>query len=114
GALALICGTAGVASRLVTSLAWALGWPSRRFGGAAGRIASENAVRNPQRTASTAAALMIGIALASFVAVLGKGVHDSMNNAIDEQFPASWIVTSKNGWSGFSVAAGGAAAKAPG
>jgi putative ABC transport system permease protein len=57
---------------------------------------------------------MIGLALVSFVAVLGKGVHDSMNNSIREQFPASWIVTSKNGWSGFPTAAGGALAKAPG
>jgi len=114
GALALISGTAGVASRLVAALAAVLGWPFRRFGGAAGRIASENAVRNPQRTASTAAALMIGIALVSFVAVLGRGVHDSMNNAIAQQFPAAWVVTSKNGWSGFPVAAGDAAAKTPG
>jgi putative ABC transport system permease protein len=114
GALALISGAAGVASRLVAALAAVLGWPSRRFGGAAGRIASENAVRNPQRTASTAAALMIGIALVSFVAVLGRGVHDSMNNAIEQQFPAAWVVTSKNGWSGFPVAAGDAAAKTPG
>jgi putative ABC transport system permease protein len=114
GALFLISGTAGVASRLVALLATVLGWPSRRFGGAAGRIASENAVRNPQRTASTAAALMIGIALVSFVAVLGKGVHESMNTAIAGQFPAQWIVTSKNGWSGFPTAAGNAVAKAPG
>src|SRR5581483_3729991 len=114
GALALISGTAGVASRLVAALAALLGWPSRRFGGAAGRLASQNAIRNPQRTASTAAALMIGIALVSFVAVLGKGVHNSMNNAIDRQFPAQWIVTSKNGWSGFSTAAGDAVVKAPG
>src|SRR5581483_654012 len=55
GALALISGTAGVASRLVAALAALLGWPSRRFGGAAGRLASQNAIRNPQRTASTAA-----------------------------------------------------------
>jgi len=114
GALALISGTAGVASRLVTVLATVLGWPSRRFGGAAGSLASENAVRNPSRTASTAAALMIGLALVSFVAVLGKGVHDSMNNAITGQFPAPWIVTSKNGWSGFPTAAGDAARKAAG
>ncbi|MES1248671.1 MAG: ABC transporter permease [Actinomycetota bacterium] len=114
GALALITGTAGVASRLVSTLAWLFGAPARRWGGAAGRIASENAVRNPQRTASTAAALMIGIALVSFVAVLGKGVHDSMNNAISGQFPAQWIVTSKNGWSGYPVSAGAALAKAPG
>ncbi|HET7146628.1 MAG TPA: FtsX-like permease family protein [Gaiellaceae bacterium] len=114
GALALISGTAGVASRLVAALAALLGWPSRRFGGAAGAIASENATRNPQRTASTAAALMIGLALVSFVAVLGKGVHNSMDNAIEGQFTAPWIVTSKNGWSGFPTAAGDAAARAPG
>jgi putative ABC transport system permease protein len=114
GALALISGTAGVASRLVAALAAVIGWPSRRLGGAAGSLASQNAVRNPQRTAATAAALMIGLALVSFVAVLGKGVHDSMSNAIRGQFPAPWVVTSKNGWSGFPVAAGDAAAKAPG
>ena len=114
GALALISGTAAVASRLVAALARILGAPSRRFGGAAGSIASQNAVRNPQRTASTAAALMIGLALVSFVAVLGKGVHGSMNTAITQQFKAPWIVTSKNGWSGFPVAAGDAAANAPG
>ena len=114
GALALISGTAGVASRLVTLLATVLGWPSRKFGGAAGALASENAVRNPSRTASTAAALMIGLALVSFVAVLGNGVHGSMDNAIKGQFPAPWIVTSQNGWSGFPTAAGDAAANAPG
>jgi putative ABC transport system permease protein len=114
GALALISGTAGVASRLVTALAHVLGWPSRRFGGVAGRLASENAARNPQRTAATAAALMIGIALCSFVAVLGRGVHDSMDNAISEQVPAQWVVTSKNGWSGFPVAAAAAVARTPG
>jgi putative ABC transport system permease protein len=46
--------------------------------------------------------------------VLGRGVHDSMNNAIEQQFPAAWVVTSKNGWSGFPVAAGDAAAGTPG
>src|SRR5581483_9126753 len=43
GALALISGAAGVASRLVSSLARVLGWPSRRFGGAAGALASAHA-----------------------------------------------------------------------
>jgi putative ABC transport system permease protein len=114
GAFALISGTAAVASRLVLVLAAVLGWPSRRFGGAAGRLASENAVRNPSRTASTAAALMIGLALVSFVAVLGKSVHDSANEANARQFAAPWVVTSQNGWSGFPTAAGVALAHAPG
>ena len=50
-----------------------VGLPAARLGGAAGRLAQENAVRNPGRTASTAAALMIGLTLVSFVAVFGKG-----------------------------------------
>jgi putative ABC transport system permease protein len=57
---------------------------------------------------------MIGLALVSFVAVLGKGVHDSMNNAIKGQFSSAWVVTSKNGWSGFPTAAGDTLAKADG
>jgi putative ABC transport system permease protein len=114
GALALISGTAGVASRLVSTLAKVLGWPSRRFGGAAGTLASQNAVRNPSRTASTAAALMIGLALVSFVAVFGKGIQESVGNGVRNQFTAPWIVTSKNGWSGFPTAVGDALAKAPG
>src|SRR4029077_9666127 len=50
----------------------------------------------------------------SCAAGLGKGVHDSMNNAIRGQFSSPWVVTSKNGWSGFPTPAGDAVAKAPG
>src|SRR5262249_6982054 len=114
GGLALISGAAGVAPRLVTALAVVLGWPSRRLGGSAGALASENAVRNPARTAATAAALMSRLAPVSVVAVPRKGVHDSMDTAIRNQVTAPWVVTSQNGWSGFPVAAGGAAAHAPG
>ena len=47
--------------------------PPERLGGSAGALARANAVRNPGRTASTAAALMIGLALVTFVATLGAG-----------------------------------------
>jgi putative ABC transport system permease protein len=48
--------------------------PARRLGGAAGQLASDNATRNPARTAATAAALMVGLALVTFVAVLGQDI----------------------------------------
>ena len=51
-----------------------LGWPATRIGGAAGSLARDNARRNPQRTASTASALMIGLALVTLVAVLAAGI----------------------------------------
>jgi putative ABC transport system permease protein len=114
GTLLGLLGVAGFAPALVTTLAAVVGIPARRLGGAAGRLAAENATRNPARTASTAAALMIGIALVSFVAVLGKGVHGSIDRAIGRQVNADWVITSQNGWSAFPAAAGRAAAKAPG
>src|SRR5437764_1466865 len=105
---------AGFGLVLVTALAAVVGIPARRFGGAAGRLATDNATRNSARTASTAAALMIGLALVSFVAVLGKGVRGSIDRAVDEQVTADWVVTSQNGWSAFPAGAGRAARSATG
>jgi putative ABC transport system permease protein len=114
GALLGLLGVALFASRLVAALAFVVGFPSRRFGGAAGQLASENAMRNPGRTAATAGALMIGLALVSFVAVLAKGVHGSVDNAIRSQFTSDYVVTSQNGWTPFPVGAGDALAQVPG
>jgi putative ABC transport system permease protein len=74
GAFGIFIGLAVIAPRLVRPLAHVVGLPAARLGGAAGRLAQENAIRNPGRTASTAAALMIGLTLVSFVAVFGKGL----------------------------------------
>src|SRR5262249_35035697 len=78
-------GVAGFAPALVETLAKIVGFPARSFGGPAGQLASSNAIRNPGRTASTAAALMIGLALVSFVAALAKGVHGSVDRAVRQQ-----------------------------
>ena len=75
GALMIFIGVALLSARFVPALAGALGWPAVRWGGAVGRLARENARRNPQRTASTAAALMIGLALVTLVATAGRGDH---------------------------------------
>ncbi|HYX89055.1 MAG TPA: FtsX-like permease family protein [Gaiellaceae bacterium] len=114
GTLIGLLGVAGFAPALVAGLTKLLGFPARTLGGPAGQLASSNAVRNPARTASTAAALMIGLALVSFVAVLGKGVQGSVQRALHEQMNADWVISSKNGWSAFSAAAGTAAEQTPG
>ena len=49
-----------------------------------GKLARQNAVRNPSRTASTAAAVMIGLALITFVAVIGQGFKTSFTSAVDD------------------------------
>jgi putative ABC transport system permease protein len=111
GCLALFIGVALLSSRLVRPLATLVGWPARRIGGAAGKLAQSNAKRNPGRTAATAAALMIGIALVAFIAVLATGMKASNRDAIESQVQADYIITSQDGYSPF-VAGAGEAVKA--
>jgi putative ABC transport system permease protein len=114
GVLALFIGVAMLSSRLVVPLAKLVGIPARRVGGIAGQLAEGNAQRNPGRTAATAAALMIGIALVTFVAVLAQGLRVSNSDAIERQIQADLIVTSQDGYSEFPAAVGDAAERVSG
>jgi putative ABC transport system permease protein len=113
GVLLLFVGVAMVASRLVRPLASVLGAPGARIGGSAGKLARQNAMRNPTRTASTAAAIMIGISLITFVAVLGQGVRSSFTSAVDELFVADYNVSGGTD-TALSNKAAPAVAKTPG
>ena len=108
GVLSLFIGVAMLSSRLVRPLARIVGIPARRLGGAAGKLAEGNAQRNPGRTAATAAALMIGIALVTFVSVLAQGLRVSNSDAIERQIQSDLIVTSQDGYSEFPAAVGDA------
>jgi putative ABC transport system permease protein len=113
GVLGLFVGIALLAPRLVTPLARIIGLPARRAGGVAGELAGANAVRNPGRTASTAAALMIGLTLVTVVAVLGAGINSATRSAISEQVDADYIVDGNQGLP-FSAAEGDKLAATPG
>jgi putative ABC transport system permease protein len=97
GTLVLFVGVAMLSSRLVPPLASLVGRPAERIARAAGRLARENAMRNPGRTAATAAALMIGIALVTFVAILGQGLRASFSASWDEQVSTDYVVTAEDG-----------------
>lgn len=114
GCLAMFVGVGMGAAAAVKPLAAAVGAPARRFGGEAGRLASENATRNPIRTARTAAALMVGLALVTVVATLGAGLRASDREAIGSAVHSDYVVTSKNGFEPFPAAAGAALPKASG
>jgi putative ABC transport system permease protein len=114
GALLVFIGVALFAARLVPAFATVLGWPTARFGGASGQLAQGNARRNPQRTASTAAALMIGLALVTLVAVLGQGIRSSFTGAVDKIFVSDYAITAQNNFSPLPVDAAEAASRAPG
>jgi putative ABC transport system permease protein len=114
GTLILFVGVSLNAKRAVRPLASAFGWPGSRLGGTAGRLARENAMRNPSRTASTASALMIGLALITFVAILGAGLRSGFNDAVDKLFVADYALTGSNGFDPFTKGADQAVAVTPG
>jgi putative ABC transport system permease protein len=114
GTLILFIGVAVNARRAVRPLASVLGWPGSELGGTAGSLARENAMRNPSRTASTASALMIGLALITFVAILGAGLRSSFNDAVNKLFIADYALTAENGFDPFTKQADDAVAVTPG
>ena len=114
GTLLVFLGVALFASRFVRPLAHVLGWPATRIGGAAGFLARDNARRNPQRTASTAAALMIGLTLVTLVATLASGILTSFRGAVNDLFVGDYAITAQNNFSPIPTDAAEAAAKAPG
>ena len=74
----------GLARVLARPLAWR---------GITGRLARDNTIRHPGRTAVTAMALMIGLALVSLISVLAAGTKASINQAIDASFAGNLIIT---------------------
>ncbi len=90
------------------------GFPSLRPERSIRRLARENSRRNTGRTAATAAALMIGLALVTFIATLSNGMKASNRGAIEDQVAADFVLTSQDGFTPFVAAAGEAAARTPG
>jgi putative ABC transport system permease protein len=114
GTLLLFVGVAMLAPRLVPPFARVLGWPAQRFGAAAGSLARANSMRNPARTASTASALMIGLALVTFVGVLAAGLRTRFERSVNEIFVANYALTASNNFSPISIASAKALSTAPG
>jgi putative ABC transport system permease protein len=114
GGLALFLGVIMIAGRLVRPLARFVGGPARRFGGPAGRLASGNATRNTTRTATTAAALMIGLALVTLCATVFSGFGAATRSADEDAVSADYVITSKSGFDTIPASVGSAVARAPG
>ena len=74
-----------------------LGRPVRGLFGVAGRLGSDNAARNPRRTASTAGALMIGLALMGLASVVGESIKKSFVNIIENAVEADYFIQSEGG-----------------
>jgi putative ABC transport system permease protein len=114
GALLIFVGVALLSAKLVEPIVAVLGWPAKRLGGVAGNLARENSTRNPERTASTAAALMIGLALVTLVAVLAAGITTSFRSAVNDLWNADYAITAQNNFSPIAISAADAVKQVPG
>lgn len=77
-------------------------------------VGDQNAIRNPRRTAGTAAALLIGVAVVSFFAVIASSLTATTNDQIDRSFVGDIAITGLGGRNGgFSPALGDSVAKLP-
>ncbi len=73
--------------------------------GTAGKLAGENALRNPRRTGATASALMIGLAVVSAVGVLASSLSATNDELVDQEFRSDFLVQSPS-FQGFPTRVG--------
>jgi putative ABC transport system permease protein len=91
GAFLLFIAVAMLSKFIVRPVSRVIGWPLEKLAPVSGRLARENAGRNPSRTAATASALMIGLALVVFVAVFASGMKASFGGAIEDATRANLV-----------------------
>jgi putative ABC transport system permease protein len=113
GTVVVFLGAALLSPLLVPPIARVASAPLVRWRGLTGQLARENTIRNPGRTAVTASALMIGIALVTFVAVFAAGLKAGINDTIDQSFRGDFLIQNTDGFSPIPPAAGNAVAKLP-
>jgi putative ABC transport system permease protein len=114
GAALTFLGVALLSPRLVRPLAGFVGAPIERMTGITGRLARENTMRQPGRTAVTAAALMIGVALVTFASIFAAGARDTIAKAVDDNLKGQLVVQNSDGFSSFSPAVLRTVARVPG
>lgn len=97
--LALVGGGAAVVFFGISTLAPLIAGPVARvisspFRSITGKLARENTVRAPRRTASTASALMIGVTLVALVSVFAASIQVSISDTMESASPFDLIVNS--------------------
>ncbi|HTT90869.1 MAG TPA: FtsX-like permease family protein, partial [Acidimicrobiales bacterium] len=105
GAVCIFIGAAMLAPAVARPLSGIIGRPLATALGEAGKLGRQNSMRSPRRTAQTASALMIGIALVSAIAVFGASVSQSATASVDQAISADILVSAYSGGLANSVPA---------
>ena len=103
GAAATFLGVAGLGPVLARPFASIVGSPIARIRGLPGELARENSSRNPRRTATSAAALMVGVGLVSAITIFAASTTRSVEKIIDESVVGDLVIDSgSQGFGGLS------------
>jgi putative ABC transport system permease protein len=97
GILAVLLGVTAAAPIVCRPLLIAARWLYAVVFRAVGNLAGQNSLRNPRRTTATASALMIGLALASTMSIIGASAKASVDETISKNFIGSYVVGSAFG-----------------
>ncbi|CAN5521705.1 ABC transporter permease [soil metagenome] len=100
GAVLVFVGVAVLGPVIAVPVTRVLGAPLPRLRGVACTLARENALRNPNRTSATAAALMIGVGLIGFITVFASSTKTSVESLIGENFIGDLVVDSGSSFGG--------------
>jgi putative ABC transport system permease protein len=92
GMVLMLFGTIAATPVLARPVVRGIGALARRQGVVA-RLAEENSLRNPRRTAATTSALMIGLALVSMMTVFGASASGSIDALIAKSFRGDFVVS---------------------
>jgi putative ABC transport system permease protein len=104
GALLVFVGVIVIGPVIATPFTRVLGAWLPKARGITGRLARENAMRNPKRTSATAAALMIGVALIAFITAFASSAQASIEKEVDRGFRGDFVLqaTGNTGFGGVS------------
>ncbi|TQF06385.1 ABC transporter permease [Kitasatospora acidiphila] len=113
GSVLALTGMIVIAPLLSRPLIRLAGAVTTRLFGVSGKLAKENALRNPRRTAATASALMIGLTLITGLSVTGSSMNAALKAATTGDLTADYKVTNTS-FLGLDPALGAKVAEVPG
>jgi putative ABC transport system permease protein len=103
-AVPAIVGFAAAGPVVAPPIVAALGAPLAALSGVTGRLAQRNALRNPGRTSSTAAALVIGVSLVVVITVASSSLATTVGRVVDQTVQGDLVVSGEGGGVSVDVA----------
>ncbi|MDN6210555.1 ABC transporter permease, partial [Bifidobacterium crudilactis] len=97
GAAFIVIGFIVLSPALVTMVSRVLGWPPSLVFPVTGKLATRNLSRSKRRTANTAAALFVGIAIVSCLSVVASSAKSSVSGIVDNGLKSEFVAMASGG-----------------